>query len=222
METQSVGIIKEIENEQGATLAICEYSENDRYYIDALQIPSKDVAVLETMNSRRRQEILTSRFLLQHLTGKSIWSSFLKDAYGKPYLKDSNSYISLSHSHKRSAAILSDKRVGIDLQKHVLKINRIKNKYLNPNELQSINKIDEVFVLHLYWGAKESMYKSYGKKEVNFKEHLFVDYIEKVQDSGKFSSKMIKDDFKASYTMYYEKLDDFYLVYGIPDDEPVL
>ncbi len=215
-ENESLGIIKEIKNEADTQIAVCAFDEDDAFYIDALEIPRKDIEDLANLNARRRQEILTSRYLLQHLTGENIWSLFQKDEYGKPYLAGTDLFISLSHSHNRSAAILSKKRVGIDLQKSVEKIHRIKNKFLNPVELLSLKSGEEISKLHLYWGAKESMYKAYGKKGVDFKEHLFVDYIDSIGAKGTFSSKMLKHDFKASYTMHYEKLDDFFLVYGIP------
>jgi len=217
-ETGRLAIIKEINKDAGTRVAVCSFTEEEEFYIDALEIPQKDQAALQEMNDRRKQEILTSRFLVQHLMGRNIWTAFKKDVHGKPYIADTSLYISLSHSNERSAAILSEKQVGIDLQKHVEKIERIQNKFLNPLELLGIQNAEKDARLHLYWGAKECMFKAYGKKEVDFRKHLFVDYIDAPKESGFFSSKMQKHDFNTSYTMYYEKQDDYYLVYGIPDD----
>lgn len=221
-EKRRLGIIKEIQNRDNTRIAVCTYNEQEEFYLDALEVPAKDLGELNLLNKRRKQEILTSRYLLQHLMCKNIWSSFKKDDYGKPYIAGTDLFISLSHSYDRSAAIISERRVGIDLQKYVEKIERIKEKFLNPTELQSVHDDQKKTRLHLYWGAKECMYKSYGKKEVNFKEHLFVDYIDALGDSGSFSSKMLKHDFNTSYTMYYEKQDDYFLVYGIPDGDTKL
>jgi len=217
-----LGIIKEIQNAAGALIAICDYSGDPRYYVDALKIPTDDLKELDQINARRKQEILTSRYLIQHLMGKNIWSSFKKDGHGKPYIDGSDLFISLSHSYNRSAAIVSEKQVGIDLQKHVKKIERIKQKFLNPIELQCVNNAFKEDLLHIYWGAKECMFKAYGKKEVDFKKHLFVDYIDTPGERGYFSSKMQKHEFNTRYTMYFEKLDDFFLVYGIPNDDKQL
>ncbi len=222
LEKRRLGIIKEIQNRDNTRIAVCSYDEQEEFYIDALEVPREDLSELNNLNKRRKQEILTSRYLLQHLLGKSIWAKFKKDSYGKPYIEGSELYISLSHSYDRSAAIISERRVGIDLQKYVEKIERIKEKFLNPIELQSINDRQKKARLHLYWGAKECMYKSYGKKEVNFKAHLFVDYIDSLSDKGSFLAKMEKDDFNTHYTMYYEKHDEYFLVYGIPDGDTEL
>ena len=98
------------------------------------------------------------------------------DEYGKPYLKDNN-YISITHSFTFTAIIISKKNpVGIDVEKQRDKIVKIAHKFTPIEEYKTIaNHEALVSKLTIVWGAKESLYKIYGKKKLRFLHHIYIE-----------------------------------------------
>ena len=50
-------------------------------------------------------------------------------------------------------------------------------KFLRPDEFECVEKkahSEQLILMHLFWTAKEAMYKAYGQKEVDFKAQLFI------------------------------------------------
>ena len=132
------------------------------------------------------------------------------DALGKPSL-DNGWKISISHSNDFVAIIMNEyENCGIDIEKVTPKIERIKHKFLNPIDLKNIVSLD---YLILYWGAKEALYKYYGKKEVLFIENLFINNFDKGISS--FSGEIKMPDFQKEIPMKWEKIEDFILVYTL-------
>ena len=98
------------------------------------------------------------------------------DEFGKPHLKDKN-YLSISHSFTFTAIIISEKKpVGIDVEKQRDKIVKIAHKFTPIEEYNTIANHDAlVSKLTIVWGAKESLYKIYGKKKLRFLHHIYIE-----------------------------------------------
>jgi len=76
-----------------------------------------------------------------------------------------------------SAIIISDTQpVGIDIEMQRDKIVKIAHKFTPIEEYKSIANHDAlVSKLTIVWGAKESLYKIYGKKKLNFLENIYIE-----------------------------------------------
>lgn len=98
------------------------------------------------------------------------------DEFGKPHLKDGN-FISITHSFEFTAIIISSKNpVGIDIEKQRDKIVKIAHKFTPIEEYKTIANHDAlVGKLTIVWGAKESLYKIYGKKKLLFLHHIYIE-----------------------------------------------
>ena len=98
------------------------------------------------------------------------------DEFGKPHLKDKN-YLSITHSFTFTAIIISEKNpVGIDIEKQRDKIVKIAHKFTPIEEYNTIaNHEALVSKLTIVWGAKESLYKIYGKKKLQFIHHIYIE-----------------------------------------------
>ncbi|NQX86555.1 MAG: 4'-phosphopantetheinyl transferase superfamily protein [Flavobacteriaceae bacterium] len=96
------------------------------------------------------------------------------DGHGKPYLKDGKN-ISITHSFTFSGVIISDKEVGIDIEKQRDKIVRIADKFVSY-EFQYLDKLAPCYVnrLTIIWGIKESLYKLFATPGMLFKTHFLV------------------------------------------------
>ena len=98
------------------------------------------------------------------------------DEFGKPHLKDGK-FISITHSYTFTAIIISDDLpVGIDIEKQRDKILKIAHKFTPFEEYKTIANHDALISkLTIVWGAKESLYKIYGKKKLLFLHHIYIE-----------------------------------------------
>lgn len=164
-----------------------------------------DFSVLNTFsNERRKKEWLVARILLAQFTEEKE-VRLVYDEYGKPFLKNSEKFVSLSHSNNLLAVILAEEETGIDIELIKPKILRIKEKFMNPEELGSLQKENQEEQLTIYWCAKESLYKLYGRNELIFNRDLLIEpfhYSEKGIIRGWIKNSTID----KSFTLRYQKL----------------
>ncbi len=149
------------------------------------------------------------------MSGRKERGPCLKDEYGKPYLVDSDYHISMSHSEDKIAVIASPHLVGIDIQAIVDKITRIARRFCSDQELAFIPKDELILFLHFIWGAKECIYKAYGKRGVDFKNHMSIDAFE-IKEEKIFTTGRIKiKDVDMEFYIYGEIIDNFTLTYAV-------
>jgi len=199
-------------------IGIWEITETESYFLDELKLSPIEKIQLRTMKGRRRVEWLASRWLLHQMSGRTSRGAILKDENGKPRLVNSTWQISLSHSNGMAAAIASPHLVGIDIQKIVGKIDRIAHKYMREEELASLEENTRLEHLHVYWGAKECLYKAYGRRALDFKKHIFINPFDFDVSSGHCRGYVSKGDFENAFELRYEKLNDYILVYAVATD----
>lgn len=96
------------------------------------------------------------------------------DENGKPHLEDGN-HISITHSFTFSAIIVSNHKVGIDIEKQREKIKIIAHKFVDY-EFDYLDKEADDYIkkLTVIWGIKESLYKLFATPGMLFREHFFV------------------------------------------------
>jgi len=164
-------------------------------------------SIYQTKNKQRLKQWIATRLLLNTFfkTVKIVY-----DDFGKPIL-DNGWKISISHSNDFVAIILNkNEDCGIDIEKVTSKIERIKHKFLNTTDLKNVIALEHLIV---YWGAKEALYKYYGKKEVLFIENLYINNFNKNENS--FSGEIKMSDFQREVPMAWEKIEDFVMVYTL-------
>ncbi len=194
----------------GTQLGIWKIEENADFFLNIMQITENSLLKLEAMNERRKIEWLAARHLLQELLGKNAFC--YSDAFGKPMLQDSERHLSISHSKGLVTVIVADETVGIDIQKYTPKIGRIAAKFMRSEELDCLDVVHYLEHLHIFWGAKEALYKAYGKKELDFKEHIFVesfDYLPKGEGRG----MVVKAAYEQRFKIYFDTLESHVLVF---------
>lgn len=135
------------------------------------------------------------------------------DEFGKPHLKNGK-HISITHSFTFSAIIISDEvPVGIDIEMQRDKIVKIAQKFTPFQEYKTIaNHSALVSKLTIVWGAKESLYKIYGKKKLLFLENI---YIEDFRFSDeKTTGDITYDGIRTSYQVHFTEFEGFTCVYA--------
>jgi len=162
-------------------LAVWKIEETEAFFESRVPI-KKDVS-----HPHKRLQHLAGRFLLPFLFQDFPLREIIIADTRKPFLKDEKYHFSISHSGDFAAAIVSTRRrVGIDVEVIVPKIERIRHKFMSEDEYvmakkkwasdaQSQDQENKIWALQtMIWSAKESIYKWYGDGLVDFKEHMVL------------------------------------------------
>lgn len=192
-------------------LVIWKVTESLDFFKENLNLGFEETKFLSSLNSKREKEWMASRFLIQDICEIDMKTQLRKDQYGKPYLVQKDVHISISHSHEYSVLVISPLIVGVDIQLELNKITRIGPKFVNEEERAFINSMNEVDYLHTIWGAKESMYKAYGRKSVDFKIDMMVESFEYDDQGFEFKGHLTKEKI-YNYDLQAEKIDNYYLL----------
>ncbi|MFY9241503.1 MAG: 4'-phosphopantetheinyl transferase superfamily protein [Polaribacter sp.] len=135
------------------------------------------------------------------------------DEFGKPHLND-NRFISITHSFNYTAIIYStETEVGIDIEKQRDKILKIAHKFTPFEEYKTIANHDALIrKLTIVWGAKESLYKIYGKKKLLFLHHIYVEDFS--FDDEKTIGKIRFNGEESSYSVAFLEFEGFTCVFA--------
>ena len=126
---------------------------------------------LEGMKSEEHQRgFLAVRMLLQHLGYTDYDLTY--DEAGKPHLSDGK-HISISHSHEFSCICISNKLMGIDLEKLKEKTLKIAPRFMEVKHLENLSTLEQIEKSTVIWGVKESIFKIKNEKGISFPEHIF-------------------------------------------------
>lgn len=132
----------------------------------------------QTQTPRTNLHWLASRAALRKHFAEAADIMITKDAYNKPGLTvDGVPYrISITHSNQYAAVLVSRSHdVSIDLEKIDLRVERVARKFVNTAEEEMLlGSLNSTLDLTRIWSAKETLYKLYGKKELDFRMHMTV------------------------------------------------
>jgi len=123
---------------------------------------------------------------------------------GKPYLKDSETNISISHTKGYAAILLSEiPFTGVDIEHRSDKVVKVRRKFIGPEEERNIPKEAEaeIAALIIHWSAKESLFKAIPDEGVDFINELRIVDFTTLLDKGSFHAKAIRSamDFQVDY-----------------------
>lgn len=197
------------------SIGIWQVTENEEYFLNQISLFTKEKQEFETLNAHKRLEWVSSRYLLHLVIGKEDRGPCLKDSYGKPYIEGLTDHISLSHSGAHIATIVSPLSVGVDIQVILPKITRIAPKFISHNEYFSMENNISIEVCHVFWGAKEAMYKAYGRKELDFKKNILVKKFVYSIEGFEFEGQISKDNQIIDYHLECKTINNLILVYAI-------
>lgn len=179
---------------------------------DGITLSENSSVRLKSMKSELHQKgFLSIRHLLKNVN--LVDSDLVYDEFGKPHLKDGR-FISITHSFTFTGIIISDDvPVGIDIEKQRDKILKIAHKFTPIEEYKTIANHDAlVSKLTIVWGAKESLYKIYGKKKLLFLHHIYVaDF--KFADE-KTTGEIRFDGETSAYTVQFLEFEGFTCVFA--------
>ncbi|MCB0570291.1 MAG: 4'-phosphopantetheinyl transferase superfamily protein [Phaeodactylibacter sp.] len=196
-------------------LGIWRIEETEAWFRDGLALSDAEQEQLAQIRGRRRVEWLAARQLVHDMSGRGLRAVFYKDEFGKPHLEGSAYQISISHSGGLAAAIAAPFPVGVDIQNIVPRISHLAHKFMRPDELASLQPATRIEHIHVYWGAKEALYKAYGRRALDFCAHIHVGPFAYSPAGGECEGVIRKDAYEARFRLRYAMVEDFVLVYAI-------
>ncbi len=143
---------------ENTKLAIWKIEEPDTFFLQKVPAPPA------ISNLHKRLQHLAGRWLLQFLFQDFPYNEIIVADTRKPYLPYEQYHFSISHCGDYAAAIVSkNRRVGIDVEVPTEKVERIKHKFLHPEELRQLsamsNQLAESFGQSAIGNQKTSVRK---------------------------------------------------------------
>ena len=187
-------------------LAVWQITENEEFFLEKVSVTK------EVMHPHKRLQHLAGRYLLQLLHPDFPFHLIEIAQSKKPLLSNGKLHFSISHCKDFAAAIVSEhKAVGIDVELITSKIQLVKKRFLRESELYLSSSfsdqpsISEHQLLTLFWSAKESIFKWYGKGQLSFKNNMSLNEVFYEDGQGFINANFIKEqevDLKIEFRVF--------------------
>ena len=206
-------LYKTITPNSQTTVKIWKITESFDELKEPLTLKRESLKRVNGMKSEIHQRgFLSVRHLLRSFgyTDKDLFY----DERGKPHLKDGK-YISISHSFTFSGVILSDQKVGIDIEKQRDKIGIIAHKFVDY-EFEYLEREAENYIrkLTVIWCIKESLYKVFATPGMLFRDHFLV--IPFMLDEEQTVSWIDFNEKKYRYQVEFLEFDGYTCAFTLP------
>ena len=160
-------------------LYLWKITEKLEWFRENVKLKDSSLQRLEGMKAESHQKgFLAVRMLLQH----NEYTDFdlYYDEFGKPHIKPTDCHtelveVSISHSHDFSAVVISEQKVGFDMEILKNKTLILAPRYMDVSHLENLSKEDELLKATVVWGIKESVFKIKNVIGISFKDHIFED-----------------------------------------------
>ena len=195
-------------------LGVWKIEEEEAFFRAALALSPSETAELAVVKGPKRLEFLAARQTVHLLSGFSQRLPLEKDANGKPFLPGIALHLSISHTTRYAAAFLGKDPVGVDIQYMVEKIERIAPKFLSEEEKNQVGQ-HRIAHLHVCWCAKEALYKAYGQRELDFRQHILLAPFDYAEEGGTLSGVVQKNGITQKFAIFYNKIADCMLAWAI-------
>ena len=150
-----------------------------------------------------RKGILSIRRLLKELNISNQNQYY--DDIGRPFLNDGR-HISFSHSKKVSGIVISDKKIGIDIEKNQPKILNMSHKFLNSREKIFITK-KSISQITYIWTAKEAVYKAFKVNGIKFSEQIVIDPFD--ENSTESIARIFYNNEVFKFHLFFFKINNY-------------
>ncbi len=177
-------------------LLLWKLSETETQLSNLLNISlsSKSKLDLIKSSSQRRQFLGVQNLLNLHKIKNDMLSY---DDNGKPHLLN-NKFISISHSFDYCGVIVSNVKVGLDIEKFRSKILNISKKFVSQSDLGLI-KLNSIENVTKVWSIKEAVFKAFGHNEIDFKKNIIIKSVNK--EFTKANVLIFKNEISENYSI---------------------
>ena len=179
-----------------------------------IRLKNSSIARLESMKSESHQKgFLAVRMLLQHNEYDDF--DLYYDAFGKPHIKPQGCFvkdveISISHSNNFSAIVISQEKVGLDLEQIKDKTLRIAPRFMDVSHLDNLSKEEKIKKATVIWGIKESIFKIKNEQGISFPNHIFEDVFSLEEKKSKAILKF--NNREEVFNIIFDSIEDYIYV----------
>ncbi len=175
---------------------------------------------LQSMKSESHQKgFLAVRMLLQHNDYNDF--DLFYDAFGKPHIKPQGCSIkdieiSISHSNEYSAIVISEQKVGLDLEQLKDKTLKIAPRFMDVSHLEGLSDDEKIKKATVVWGIKESIFKIKNEKGISFPKHIFEDHFN--LDDKTATATLKFNDKEEKFKIQFGSVEDYIFVCAFEDN----
>ena len=191
--------------DENASILFWKYDETDQFENAELIEPENTEKVAQYHPKKLIEYLMIRKMLKMQLPEHKI----LYKTIGQPYLFPKDYFISITHSFPFASLAISKKRVGIDIERIMPKILRVKHKFLHPTEISWTENEGEVEFLTILWVIKEALYKLHPSKFWSLKNYYEVEKFS-LDDLSEIRCRVFDEDFEDRYIARVAKIEDFY------------
>lgn len=205
-------LFKTIEANSQTTVKIWKIDESYDDLMQPLTLKTNTLERVLGMKSVLHQRgFLSVRHLLREFGYTD--ADLFYDENGKPHLKDGR-HISITHSFNFSGVVVSDLKVGIDIEKQRKKISIIAHKFIGY-EFDYLIESDSTYIRKLttIWCVKESLYKLFATPGLSFKTCFLV--IPFSLNDSETVAWIDYENKKHRYTIHFLEFEGFTCAYAI-------
>ncbi len=169
--------------------------------------PADKEIVSQKINGRRQKEWLAARCLVKEIIPSP--SEIFYNEHGKPILQSGDYTISISHSERYAAVLLSkEDKAGVDIQKIKPDIGKGIDYFLNNQEQLWVDSTDFI-VLNILWSCKESVFKYVSSHALDVRNQISCNSFE-LQTDGVIEV-IVRDENRETISIHYEVFEDYVL-----------
>ncbi len=207
-----MALISEHHLNEYTMLGVWKIEEDLETLMSQVELGPEDEQKFNSFRSNSRKlEFLSVRALLAELLAPEARIVYYKN--NKPFIKDGSHFISISHSNKLTAIMLSSReRIGLDLEYMSANITGIARKFINKNEMITRDRELRKYHLYLHWCAKEAIFKICDKEGIIMQKNITI-YPFKVQQSGDIRGEVQSDLINEVFDLQYARYENYAIVW---------
>ena len=202
---------KKLDNK--AEIAVWHVTETEEELIQLSSVPTDEMEEISLFrNENQRKQKLAVRALLNEVFEDKMYLNHHDN--GKPYLENCVTNISITHTDKYVAIIISDDdELGIDIESLDRNFAPVEEKALSEEEIDDLDDDKKNEQLAIYWCAKEAIFKRMSQSRVNFAEQIEVEKFN-LKKEGELEATFIhKDEYEEDFELEYMMFDRHVLVW---------
>ncbi len=207
-------LIKDLDDDYHSKVGVWQITESEEELRRLTSIPSDELEEISYIrNESLRKQKLAVRALLDELFGEKVYLSHHDN--GKPYIENSSTNISITHTNKYVAVIINEgeEEVGIDCESLDRDFSAVEKKALSEDEIDDLDEDKRNEQLAIYWCAKEAVYKKMSQYNVDFAEQIEIEEF-RVRGEGELEATFTqKDGYEEELNLQYITFDRHVLVW---------
>lgn len=208
-------LTKDLDDPAHSRIGVWQITESEAELRAMTSIPSDELEEISYIKSESlRKQKLAVRALLDTMIEGKVYLSHHDN--GKPYLENDATSISITHTDKFVAIILSDgAEVGIDCESLDRDFSVVEKKALSEDEIDDLDDNKRNEQLAIYWCAKEAIYKLTSQYNVDFAEQIELDSF-RIHHEGDLSATFTdKDNYENELELHYITFDRHVVVWVV-------